>query len=259
MDRTSAANFIDIGGGRRGFRNRNLGTGVRGTTHDAADRNALQEEIMAVIEAAGLVPNSADWTQLLAALRNMFGGGIQAFPSNGTFVVPAGVFEVDVEVWGPGGGGSGSTNGVADGFGGAGGGYARRRVAVTPGQSISVTIGAPGGGGAAGLQGGTGGTSSFGSAASATGGTGGSAVSGGTAGVGIGGDLNLTGSAGTGLVAVGVGGRGGVAPMIGIGADFAANGAGNDCPAPGGGGGGASRAGNFAGGAAGAGLVIVEW
>lgn len=74
MDRTSASNYADIGGGKRGFRDRNLGAGTRGTTHAAADRNAVQEEILAVIEAAGLTPNAADWAQLLDALRELFGG-----------------------------------------------------------------------------------------------------------------------------------------------------------------------------------------
>ncbi len=75
MDRTSAANYADIGGGKRGFRNRNLLTGLRGTTHDAADRNAVQEEIMAVVEAAGITPNATNWTQLLQGLHVLFGGG----------------------------------------------------------------------------------------------------------------------------------------------------------------------------------------
>ncbi|MBX9593319.1 MAG: hypothetical protein K2X46_03070 [Roseomonas sp.] len=75
MDRTQAANNVDIGGGKRGFRDRNLGTGVRGTTHAAADRNAVQEEIMSVIEAAGLTPDDGDWTQMLAGMRLLFGGG----------------------------------------------------------------------------------------------------------------------------------------------------------------------------------------
>lgn len=75
MDRTSAANYADIGGGKRGFRNRNLLTGVRGTMHDAADRNAVQEELLVTIEAAGLTPNAADWTQHLQALHVLFGGG----------------------------------------------------------------------------------------------------------------------------------------------------------------------------------------
>lgn len=75
MDRTSASNYADIGGGKRGFRDRNLGTGTRGTTHAAADRNALQEELLAVIEEGGLTPNAAVWTQLRDALRILYGGG----------------------------------------------------------------------------------------------------------------------------------------------------------------------------------------
>lgn len=75
MDRTSAANNVNIGGGRRGYRDRNLGSGLRGTALIAADRNAIQEEILAVQDAAGLTPNASDWTQLLQAGRILFGGG----------------------------------------------------------------------------------------------------------------------------------------------------------------------------------------
>lgn len=74
MDRTQAANYVDIGGGKRGFRDRNLGTGVRGTTHSAADRNAVQEELMKLIEAAGLTPDPNDWGQVYEALKIIFGG-----------------------------------------------------------------------------------------------------------------------------------------------------------------------------------------
>jgi hypothetical protein len=71
MDRTQAANYVDIGGGKRGFRDRNLGTGVRGTTHAAADRNAVQESIVLAIEAAGLTPDANDWTLLTQAIRRL--------------------------------------------------------------------------------------------------------------------------------------------------------------------------------------------
>jgi hypothetical protein len=75
MDRTSAANNVDIGGGRRGYRDRNLGAGLRGTSLVAADRNAIQEEILKLIEDAGLTPNASNWTQLREACRILFGGG----------------------------------------------------------------------------------------------------------------------------------------------------------------------------------------
>lgn len=72
MDRTSAANWTDIGGGKRGYRDRNLGAGLAGTALVAADRNAIQEELVRVIEAAGIAPAANDWTQLLSALNTLY-------------------------------------------------------------------------------------------------------------------------------------------------------------------------------------------
>lgn len=74
MDRINGANTVDIGGGKRGFRDRNLVAGLAGTQVTAAHMNAMQEELMAVIEAAGLTPAGGSWTQLLAALDLMYGG-----------------------------------------------------------------------------------------------------------------------------------------------------------------------------------------
>lgn len=74
MDRTQAAGYVDIGGGKRGYRNRNAVGGIAGTVIDAADRNATQEELLAIIEAAGLTPSSTNLAQVLAACRKLFGG-----------------------------------------------------------------------------------------------------------------------------------------------------------------------------------------
>ena len=71
MDRTEGSNFIDIGGGRRGFQDQNAEAGVPGTRVTAAFLNSLQEEIMAVIENAGLDPDKANWQQLDAAIRKL--------------------------------------------------------------------------------------------------------------------------------------------------------------------------------------------
>ncbi len=82
--------------------------------------------------------------------------------SNCTYTVPAGVFEIEVLIVGGGGGGAGGGSATA----GSGGGGGRVRVltgqAVTPGATLTVTVGA---GGAAGVSGGgsggTGGSSSI--------------------------------------------------------------------------------------------------
>jgi len=72
MDRTAAPNYVDIGGGKRGYRDRNRVAGIPGTNLTAEDRNAVQEELLAVIEAAGLIPNAALRDQVLTALRALF-------------------------------------------------------------------------------------------------------------------------------------------------------------------------------------------
>lgn len=71
MDRTEGSNFIDIGGGRRGFQDQNAEAGVPGTRVTASYLNAIQEEIMAVIENAGLTADKANWQQLDAAIRKL--------------------------------------------------------------------------------------------------------------------------------------------------------------------------------------------
>ena len=71
MDRTDGQNYIDIGGGRRGFRDQNVDAGVPGTRVTAAFLNSLQEEILTAIENAGITPAAADWRQLDAAIRKV--------------------------------------------------------------------------------------------------------------------------------------------------------------------------------------------
>ena len=78
---------------------------------------------------------------------------IQLFTSSGTFTIPSGKTTVKVTVIGGGGqGGTGSGGGRDSlGFGGGGGGagisYLR---SLTPGNTISVTVGAGGSGGSGG-------------------------------------------------------------------------------------------------------------
>ncbi|MBN8871903.1 MAG: hypothetical protein J0H67_03625 [Rhodospirillales bacterium] len=203
----------------------------------------------------------------MPSLRPGFGSGVQSFTANDTFVVPQGVRQVEVEVWGAGAGSFASVSGRPSG-GGAAGGYARKRISgLTPGQSIPVGVGS---GGSAGVVGGNapsaGGTSSFGNFTSATGGSlnylanQGDPRNGGTpAGCGINGDVNLMGSAGQGGY-LNQGGMGGAAPMGG-----AQNSGTTGVPGvfPGGGASGAGTGADSAtpyNGAAGAsGLVVVRW
>lgn len=116
----------------------------------------------------------------------IFGSG------SGNWVVPVGVTAIEAVVIAGGGGGGGASS--HRGGPGGEGGVAHGFYSVTPGQSLSYTIG-PGGAGVNGSgNGGSGSASSLGSLLSATGGGGGSVGAGsvgaaGTAGVGTGGTL----------------------------------------------------------------------
>lgn len=214
-----------------------------------------------------VIPTAPFLIWKLPALRPGFGSGVQSFASSSNFVVPAGVTQVEVEVWGGGAGSYASVPGLASG-GGSAGGYARKLVSgLTPGQIVPVTVGA---GGAAGSTGGappgSGGTSSFGQFVSATGGslnylaTISAPENGATpAGIGVGGDVNFVGSAGQAGI-LNQGGLGGAAP---IGGTQNSGTTGNVGSFPGGGaaGAGTGASGNtaFNGAAGGGGLIVVRW
>ena len=128
-----------------------------------------------------------------------------------TFTVPNGITKIMVEVWGGGGGSA-----IDTAVGGGGGGYAKGILSVTPGATITATVGAGGTGGQAlGSDGAAGGTSTF-SSISATGGAGTTDLNGsGAGGTGSGGSiLNLRGSKGSNVGASSTG-MGGIAPYSG--------------------------------------------
>lgn len=151
-----------------------------------------------------------------------FASGVQSFMASGTFTVPAGVTQIEVEVWGAGSGSFASTTTAPSG-GGSGGGYARKRITgLITGQSIPVTIGTGGAGGVVGGPAAGGGASAFGTFVSATGGSlnGLATISnpqnGATpGGIGVGGDVNINGSSGQAGV-LNQGGMGGSGPMGGM-------------------------------------------
>ncbi|MET3485353.1 hypothetical protein [Methylobacterium sp. 1973] len=213
-----------------GYVNGNPATNTAGSIPCAEGLEYPQREIVAVIQAANLVPTNNDLTQLLQAIqalagskgltvinnRKIVGSTRRIFMTVGLvyWTVPDGITQVDVEgCWGPGGGGAGGSMAA-----GAGGGFAAGTYTVTPGQVIPVTIGAPGVGTAGSFNstnpGGNGGTTSFGSFCSATGGQGGGA--GATAGgQGSGGDINLQGASGLDLDGTNSYAAGGAAPFGG--------------------------------------------
>jgi hypothetical protein len=215
-----------------------------------------------------VIPTAPFLVWKLPSLRPGFGSGVQSFTSNGNFVVPMGVTRVEVEVWGAGSGSYASVPGLPSG-GGSGGGYARKLIAtgLIPGQFVPVTVGIGGTAGTAGgAIAGSGGASSFGQFVNATGGSLNhlattSAPSNGATppGVGVGGDVNLTGSAGQAGIQ-NQGGMGGASPMGGT---QNSGTTGNAGTFPGGGAAGAGTGPTlntaFDGAAGGSGLVVVRW
>ena len=215
----------------------------------------------------GVIPTAPFLTWKLPALRPGFGSGVQSFVAGGNFLVPAGVTQVEVEIWGAGAGSYASVPGLPSG-GGAAGGYARKLVTgLLPGQAIPVTVGS---GGSGGTTGGTaasaGGASNFGQFVSASGGnlnylaTTSAPQNGATPpGIGVGGDVNFTGSAGQAGI-LNQGGMGGASP---IGGAQNSGSTGNVGSFPGGGaaGAGTGASGNaaFNGATGGGGLVVVRW
>lgn len=83
MDRISGANYF-TSGGIRIFIDLNLGTNTPGTFVNALWCNGVQESILGVVTAAGLVPTDADNTQLLHAIQTL---GRIKLTANTTFYV----------------------------------------------------------------------------------------------------------------------------------------------------------------------------
>lgn len=161
---TSTAQKDKFGSGKNGFTGGNPQTGELPTALDADFFDSVQEEIAAVIEAAGITLAKTNNAQLLAAMKSLVGPGrllnVQVFTTSGTYTPTSGAKKIVVEVLGAGGGGGSSSaaNTSANGLGtgGGGGGYAKSYLTSVP-ASQSVTVGV---GGAAASNGGA---SSFGS------------------------------------------------------------------------------------------------
>jgi hypothetical protein len=190
-----------------------------------------------------LTSNGTTWTS--AAASSGGGGQGQVFTGNGTFTIPTGITKVKVTV--VAGGGGGNLNSGGD----AGGAAIKYLTSLTPGNTISVTVGA---GGATDTIGGSSqiasGTQSI-TTVSATGGSNGG-LSNAQGGIGSNGDLNIRGGGGTGAGGNSIFGGGGAFR------DTGGTGLGGST---GGGGGRSVNAGccSFPGGVGGAGVVIFEW
>jgi len=137
------------------------------------------------------VTNSAGGISIAAPAAGGTRG--QIFTSTGTFTVPSGVTSVKVYVAGGGGNGGLASGTNSTTGGGGGGGLAIKYITgLTPGATITATVG------------GVAGTSSFGAYCSATGGATAPTASatnavgaGGAGGTATGGDINLSGGAGS--------------------------------------------------------------
>lgn len=198
-----------------------------------------------------------------------------AYTSSGSFVVPAGVDVIFVKMIGGGGGGGGGGGANAGGLaaGGGGGGAAGAIIpltalAVTPGETVTVTCGTAGALGAgngatgAGSAGGAGGSSSVSGTFGTLTATGGAGGTGGAAGAAFAGTGSAGGAGGTGgwLVAAGFNASGGAGCTIntqdgaaGTASAYASGGTeGTTATAGAGGGGGAGFAAGGNGGSGGA-------
>lgn len=183
---------------------------------------------------------------------------VRVFTSSGTWSKPSNVTSIKVLTIGGGAGGAGALTGNTGGGGGGGGG-AIKFISSGLGATESVTIGAAGTGGAVGSNiGNNGGTTSFGSHCSATGGGGGHwNGTAGSGGIGVSGDINVSGSPGNGGSSVNAisGGSGGSSAF-----GYGGGGAGTQSTgsnAQNYGAGGAGGVNNTAGGHGSAGIVVV--
>lgn len=183
--------------------------------------------------------NSGIWDiQDIAAAVGTDVQGQQEYTTAGTFnfTVPAGVTSLSAVCIGGGGGGGGWGNAADESAGGGGGGsLAYNTFAVTPGEILTINVGAAGTAGATQNNGGNGGTSSVqrsgtnlvaagggtggrgGDAGGQAGGAGGTVITGGGFSGGRGGNNSLV----TGAPSAGGGGAGGFSGVGGRGGDFA--------------------------------------
>lgn len=245
----------------------NLDAGTDSPGSARADLKTAVDQLNAAIAARGAASGVASLdssTKIpIAQLPTTFiANGVQSYIAAGSYswTVPAGIYRLRVRCWGAGGGGGFGVDPTAHGGGGGGAGMAYKVWTVSPGDSVSVVVGAGGAGGvgpanAAGTAGANstvtiGGVSITGQGGGA-GGAGPGGI-GGTPGGATGADLHVSGGSGqTGIA--GMGGQGGSGAQGCGSAPFASS-----CATMGGGGYGAGT-GVAAGTAGGDGTVIIEY
>ena len=87
MDRINGADTVDIGNGRRGFRDENAQAGTVGTEVTDAWLNGLQEEVLGVVEEyLEEDPDANDWTQLRRAIAQAIEDNLRPFHTTEQFL-----------------------------------------------------------------------------------------------------------------------------------------------------------------------------
>jgi hypothetical protein len=276
----NGAKVLDIGTGGLGV------TGTLSVSSTATITGALTASNGLTVSTGGLTVSAGsvsfpDGSISGAALSpNIF--SVEFRTSSATITIPSGATRLRVTLVGGGGGGGGASNTGGGGGGGGGGATCIKYLTgLTPGNTLSLTVGAAGSGGSsAGTAGGTGGNTTLSSGTqtittlTAAGGGGGNAASGtggasGNGGSATNGDLNISGGKGFAAVIDSGGTPNGLGISQGGGSMYAApvtnrttgSSSGDNAVGYGGGGaGGVSLGGaGAAGGAGSQGLAIFEW
>lgn len=73
---SSTAVIDKFGQGKNGFTSGNVQTGIKATALNADFCNALQEELMAIIEGEGLTPDGDTLTQVYSAIKHAINAAI---------------------------------------------------------------------------------------------------------------------------------------------------------------------------------------
>lgn len=91
MDRiNTATKAVDLfGAGKHGYKDGNLGTGVAPTDLNAAVFNGFQEELIALIEGAGIAASGASLTQVRQAIKRLLGGNVTIITAAGPTALTA--------------------------------------------------------------------------------------------------------------------------------------------------------------------------
>jgi hypothetical protein len=214
------------------------GIGVSGATGAVTFTNS---GVTSIVAGTGITVSGATGAVTVNASA-VSGVAAQTFTSSGTFTIPTSVTAIKMTIVGGGGASGGGGSG-----GGGGGAAIKFLTGLTPGNTLTVTVGAAGGTSSV-----ASGTQSI-TTVSATGGAAGS--SGGSGGIGSNGDLNIGGQSGMpeqtttipGCINITTSGGGG-SSILGGGGTLGQAGR---AYGGGGGGGGAS--------AGAAGVVLIEW